>query len=153
MFLLGIIIKEGIDLLSAEMFLITVKESWFFGTLMYISLILSGTTTLFLVRQAIQHLILSILYIFFFTPYACVFERWLIFLFKLITKLFFGMNINTVACNRFGFNCVKFASIFFFFSYIWNYCYNSAGLFSYIRSYIAQLYIICFIASLPLFIA
>jgi hypothetical protein len=65
MFLLGIIIKEGIDLLSAEMFLITVKESWFFGTLMYVSLILSGTTTLFLVRQAIQHLILSILYIFF----------------------------------------------------------------------------------------
>jgi hypothetical protein len=65
MFLPGTITKGGIDLPSAEMLLIIVRESWFFGTLTYISLILTSTITLFLAGQAIQHLISSILCIYF----------------------------------------------------------------------------------------
>jgi hypothetical protein len=65
MFLPGTITKGGIDLLSVKILSITVRESRFFGTLTYISLILINTITLFLAGQTIQHLISFILCIYF----------------------------------------------------------------------------------------
>jgi hypothetical protein len=82
MFLLGIITKEEIALLSAEMLFITVTKSRFSGTLTYISFIFTGIIMSLFVRHTRQQPFLFMLYMYFL----------LLTLINLSASLYFFLN-------------------------------------------------------------
>jgi hypothetical protein len=113
-------------------------------------LILISTTTLSPAGQAIRHPISSILCIYFplLMPvylsaglYSFSNQLRSSFLVWISTRWLAISLVLIVWSSRVSF------------SHIWNHRYDGAGLFSCTRSHIAQLYIICFVAPLPPFIA